>query len=76
MKTLDPHPRTCPAVAGARTTAAGTGASAGLRFSNVRVVDVAPTPTSPITPNIPQNLMLGLLLGLAAGIGQVLDLPL
>lgn len=45
------------------------GVSAGLRSSNIRVVDVARTPTFPITPNIPRNLMLGLLLGLAAGIG-------
>src|ERR1019366_7737274 len=45
------------------------GVSASLRSSNIRVVDVARTPTFPITPNIPRNLMLGLLLGLAAGIG-------
>jgi capsular exopolysaccharide synthesis family protein len=45
------------------------GVSAGLRSSNIRVVDVARTPTLPITPNIPRNLMLGLLLGLAAGMG-------
>ena len=45
------------------------GVSAGLRSSNIRVVDVARTPTYPITPNLPRNLMLGLLLGLGAGIG-------
>ena len=45
------------------------GVSAGLRSSNIRVVDVARTPTSPITPNVPQNLKFGLLLGLACGIG-------
>jgi polysaccharide biosynthesis transport protein len=45
------------------------GVSAGLRSSNIRVVDVARTPTSPIIPNIPHSLMLGLLFGLAAGIG-------
>jgi polysaccharide biosynthesis transport protein len=45
------------------------GVSAGLRSSNIRVVDVARTPTYPITPNIPRNLELGLVLGLACGIG-------
>ena len=47
------------------------GVSAGLRSSNIRVVDVARTPTSPIKPNVPRNLELGLLLGLACGIGLV-----
>jgi len=45
------------------------GVSAGLRSSNIRVVDVARTPTSPIAPNVPRRLQLGLLLGLACGIG-------
>jgi polysaccharide biosynthesis transport protein len=45
------------------------GVSAGLRSSNIRVVDVARTPTNPIKPNVPRNLELGLLLGLACGIG-------
>jgi succinoglycan biosynthesis transport protein ExoP len=45
------------------------GVSAGLRSSNIRVVDVARIPTFPITPNIPRNLMLGFLFGLAGGIG-------
>ncbi|MGA8811466.1 MAG: GNVR domain-containing protein, partial [Candidatus Sulfotelmatobacter sp.] len=47
------------------------GVSAGLRSSNIRVVDVARTPTHPIKPNVPRNLELGLLLGLACGIGLV-----
>ena len=45
------------------------GVNAGLRSSNIRVVDVARTPTHPIKPNVPRNLELGLLLGLACGIG-------
>lgn len=45
------------------------GVTAGLRSSNIRVVDIARVPTSPITPNIPRNLALGLLLGLGGGIG-------
>src|ERR1700722_19098601 len=45
------------------------GVSAGLRSSNIRVVDIARTPTSPIKPNIPRNLELGLVLGLVCGIG-------
>ena len=45
------------------------GVSAGLRSSNIRVVDVARTPTSPISPDIPRNLAFGFLLGLGGGIG-------
>ena len=35
------------------------GVSAGLRSSNIRVVDVARTPTSPIAPNVRRNMVLG-----------------
>jgi len=45
------------------------GVSAGLRSSNIRVVDVARTPTSPIKPNVPRNIEFGVILGLACGIG-------
>ena len=45
------------------------GVSAGLRSSNIRVVDVARIPTYPIAPNVRRNLTLGLLLGLGLGIG-------
>jgi len=45
------------------------GVSAGLRSSNIRVVDVARIPTYPIKPNVPRNIELGFLLGLACGIG-------
>jgi succinoglycan biosynthesis transport protein ExoP len=45
------------------------GVSAGLRSSNIRVVDVARTPTNPIKPNVPRNIELGILLGLACGLG-------
>ena len=45
------------------------GVSAGLRSSNIRVVDVARTPTYPITPNVVRNLEFGFLLSLACGIG-------
>ena len=47
------------------------GVSAGLRSSNIRIVDVARTPTSPSKPNVHQNLEFGLLLGLACGMGLV-----
>ena len=39
------------------------GVSAGLRSSNIRVVDIARTPTYPITPNVQRNLVLGLSAG-------------
>src|ERR1700733_3157101 len=45
------------------------GVSAGLRSSNIRIVDVARVPTSPSAPNIPRNVVLGLALGLLGGVG-------
>ena len=50
------------------------GVSAGLRSSNIRIVDIARTPTSPISPNVQRSLVLGLLLGLGLGIGLALVL--
>jgi polysaccharide biosynthesis transport protein len=44
------------------------GVSAGLKSSNIRVVDVARIPTSPISPNVQRNLTLGFLMGLGGGI--------
>jgi capsular exopolysaccharide synthesis family protein len=43
--------------------------SAGLRASNIRVVDPAEIPRSPVRPRRLLNLMLGSLLGLSLGIG-------
>jgi capsular exopolysaccharide synthesis family protein len=43
--------------------------SAGLKSSNVQVVDAASAPGGPSRPNRRLNIMLGMLLGLAAGIG-------
>ncbi|MFN0171190.1 MAG: GumC family protein [Bryobacteraceae bacterium] len=43
--------------------------SAGLRASNIRVVDPAETPKLPVRPKTPLNLVLGLLFGLGLGIG-------
>ncbi len=45
------------------------GVSAGLRASNIRVVDPAEPPERPHRPRIPLNLALGAALGLAAGLG-------
>ncbi len=44
------------------------GVMTGLRSSNVRIVDPASAPTEPSSPNIPRNLMMSLLLGLAGGV--------
>jgi polysaccharide biosynthesis transport protein len=43
--------------------------SAGLKSSNIRIVDAARVPTSPSSPNIPRNIELSLLLGTLGGIG-------
>ena len=50
------------------------GVSAGLRSSNIRIVDIARTPTQPVTPNVRRSLVLGILLGLGLGIGLALVL--
>lgn len=44
------------------------GVSAGLKASNIRVVDAAVPPTSPVKPRVALNLVLGLVLGLAGGV--------
>ena len=45
------------------------GITAGLRSSNIRVVDQALVNTSPIRPQKARNIMLALLVGLIGGIG-------
>ncbi len=44
------------------------GVMTGLRSSNVRIVDPASAPTTPSSPNIPRNLLVSLLVGLAGGL--------
>jgi succinoglycan biosynthesis transport protein ExoP len=50
------------------------GVSAGLRSSNIRIVDIARIPTQPISPNVHRSLVLGFLLGLSLAIGLALVL--
>jgi succinoglycan biosynthesis transport protein ExoP len=45
------------------------GVTAGLKSNNIRMVDIARTPTYPTEPNIPRNLVFALVLGLTSGIG-------
>jgi len=45
------------------------GVSAGLKASNIRIVDSAVPPTSPVKPKMLSNLALGLILGLGFGVG-------
>jgi succinoglycan biosynthesis transport protein ExoP len=45
------------------------GVSAGMRSSNIEVVDVAEVPAAPTEPNIPRNLVMAALLGMMGGIG-------
>jgi succinoglycan biosynthesis transport protein ExoP len=45
------------------------GITAGLRSSNIRVVDPALVPTSPAGPQKMRNILLGFLVGLVGGIG-------
>jgi capsular exopolysaccharide synthesis family protein len=46
--------------------------SAGLRASNVRIVDSAEEPKQPVRPRVLLNLALGVILGLGLGIGLAL----
>jgi polysaccharide biosynthesis transport protein len=48
------------------------GISAGLRSSNIRIVDPALIPTGPSRPNKSRNIMLSVLVGLIGGIGLAL----
>ena len=45
------------------------GITAGLRSSNIRVVDQALVPTSPVRPQKSRNILLAILVGLVGGIG-------
>ncbi len=45
------------------------GVSAGLRSSNIRIVDIARVPTQPISPNVHRSLVLGFLLGVGLALG-------
>lgn len=45
------------------------GVVAGLRSSNVTVIDPARVPKYPVEPNIPRNLALGFIIGLLGGLG-------
>jgi len=45
------------------------GVTASLRSNNFRIVDVARVPTTPSEPNLPNNLVFALALGLTTGIG-------
>ena len=45
------------------------GVTAGLRSSNVKIVNSARVPMAPSEPNIPRNLAFALVLGLTSGVG-------
>ena len=45
------------------------GVAAGLKSNNFRIVDNARPPAGPIEPDVPRNLLFGLVLGLASGVG-------
>jgi capsular exopolysaccharide synthesis family protein len=47
------------------------GVSAGMKASNIRIVDSAVPPTSPVKPRMLSNLAVALMLGLGFGIGLV-----
>ncbi|HYG98839.1 MAG TPA: polysaccharide biosynthesis tyrosine autokinase [Terriglobales bacterium] len=44
------------------------GVTAGLKSNNIRIIDAARPPLVPSSPNIPRNLILGILVGIAGGV--------
>ena len=48
--------------------------AAGLKTTNIRIVDLARVPSSPSSPNVPRNVLLSLVMGLACGVGLALTL--
>ena len=52
------------------------GVVAGLKSSNVTVIDPARVPNGPSEPNIPRNLALGFIVGLLGGVGLAILLEL
>jgi succinoglycan biosynthesis transport protein ExoP len=50
------------------------GISAGLKSSNIQVIDTAQVPRRPVTPNLPRNLAFGFIFGLGGGIALSLVL--
>lgn len=52
------------------------GVVAGLKSSNITVIDPARIPKSPSEPDIPRNLMLGFMVGLLGGIGLAIVVEL
>lgn len=46
-----------------------TDIASNLRANNARVIDQAEVPTIPVTPNLPLNLSLAILVGLVGGVG-------
>ena len=46
------------------------GVMTGLRSSNVRIVDPASAPMTPSSPNIPRNLLMAMVVGLAGGLAS------
>jgi len=45
------------------------GVTAGLRSNNIKILDPARVPMSPVEPNIPRNLAFALILGITSGVG-------
>ena len=48
-----------------------TGVLSGIRANNIRLVERAPVPDFPFSPNRPRALALGLLVGIVGGLGLV-----
>lgn len=45
------------------------GVAAGLKSSSIHIVDAARVPRVPASPNVPRNIVLGMLMGLMSGVG-------
>lgn len=65
----DSNPARAQAIANSLTTVFQREVKGIMKMDNVQIIDEAPLPTSPISPNRPRNLMLGIMVGLMLGVG-------
>lgn len=65
----DRNPARARAIANSLTTVFQREVKAIMKMDNVQIIDEAPLPSTPISPNRPRNLVFGILVGLMVGMG-------
>jgi capsular polysaccharide biosynthesis protein len=65
----DSNPYRAQAIANSLTTVFQREVKSIMKMDNVQIIDEAPLPLTPVSPNRPRNLVLGILVGLMLGLG-------